>query len=285
MAVAKTSQPKISSQPSTTKDPPARASIIERIHKPSADLRRVGVCIYGRGGVGKTTLLGTMPGKGLIIDVPQVEGGTSVLSDKADKIEVLPVVQWNDLDEAYRHLKGGDHEYKWSAIDTIGACQELAKRKVISERDLNADPHTVSMQEWGKIGQLMAELFYKFRLLPMNTILLAQEKSRELEEGGREYQPAVSPMSLEALLPPQHLVARLYVWQTQDDKGETIWERRLRTAPHQMYLTKARNVRGRELPPVINEPHLGQILAYMLGEKVRPPQSARDENVLDLALE
>ena len=81
--------------------------LIERIRKPSASLSRVSVCIYGRGGVGKTTLLSTMPGKGLVIDIPQIEGGTSVLAGLRPKndLDVLPVVNWEGLQEAMSEMR------------------------------------------------------------------------------------------------------------------------------------------------------------------------------------
>ncbi len=227
--------------------------------------------------------MSTMPGKGVVIDIPQIEGGTSVLAGTTN-IDVLPVVRWDELDDVWKYLQGGTHEYKWVAIDTITACQTLAMRKAVSERDLAADVHLVTQQDWGKIGLLMSELFYRFRLLKISTILLAQEKMRG-GEGEREYAPAVSPMALDALLPPQHLVARLYVWQTEDAEGNMVWERRLRTAPHPLYLTKVRNVRGRELAPVLKNPSLGRVLAYMMGMKVHAPEEAKDETAISLDLE
>lgn len=277
MAQAQTPAKTTSRSSSQSKDG-TRSSVIERIRKPSGELRRLAACVYGRGGVGKTTLLGTMPGKGLVIDVPQVEGGTSVLADKASKIDVLPIVKWEELNDVYRYLKAGEHDYKWVAIDTLTAVQELAKRKSLAERDLAADPHQVTMQDWGKIAQLMAELVYTFRLLPIHVIFLAQEKQRDRggEEGGTEYQPAVSPASLDALLPSLYVVGRLYVWQKDD--GE--WERRLRVGPHNLFLTKVRSVPGRELPPAIVEPNLGQIFAYLMGQKISKPKKAEEDSGL-----
>lgn len=267
------------SSPSLTDGP---QSVIERIRKPSGELSHLAIVIYGRGGAGKTTLLGTMPGKGLVIDVPQVEGGTSVLADKSEKIDVAPVLKWEDLDDFYRHLRSGEHDYKWVALDTISACQELAKRKTIKERDLASDPHQVTMQDWGKIGQLMSELIYQYRLLRnLHVIALAQEKRRESDDGTVELVPNVSPMTLDALLPPQTLVGRLFVAQADDENGVPRWERRLRVGTHERFTTKVRNVKGRELPAVIREPHLGHILGYMLGsDRAKKPVAAEDEAAL-----
>jgi hypothetical protein len=135
------------------------------------------------------------------------------------------------------------------------------------------------MQDWGKIGQLMSELIYSFRLLPIHVIFLAQEKAKE-NDGVREYQPAISPMSLDALLPSLHLVARMYMYENDDGS----WERRLRVGPHTMFLTKVRAVPGRDLPPVIVQPNLAQIFAYLMGQKVKRPTAGKDESGI-LALE
>lgn len=268
-----------SQRSSTTEAPLPKSGIFERLRKPSGDLSRLGICIYGKGGMGKTTLLGTMPGRGLVIDIPQVEGGTSVLADKADKIDVLPVVRWEEFDQAYKTLFSGEHPWNWVAIDTITAVQELTKRRSIKDRenDLSQDPHLVTMQDWGKIGQLNSELIYKLRTLKIHTIILAQERKRDSNDGtGSEFQPDVSPATLSSLFPSLHLVGRLYVAQVDNEDGTTHYERRLRVGPHQMFTTKARSVPGRELPPVIKEPNLAQILAYMMGKEVAQPEAASD---------
>ena len=49
--------------------------------------------------------------------------------------------------------------------------------------------------------------------------------------------------------------------------GETsnTWERRLWVGPNNTFVTKTRAVPGRELPEVIRNPNLGQIVGYLLG--------------------
>jgi phage nucleotide-binding protein len=266
-------------------------SIVERIRKPSPKFAQVAACIYGKGGVGKTSLLGTMPGRGLVIDVPNVEGGTMVLHKHADRIDVLEITQWSQLTELDKFLDKGDHDYKWLAIDTVTAMQELAKRKVVHDRDIGADPHTISMQEWGKIGELNKELYYKIRRLPLHIILLAQEKLRSNagDDGtGLEFQPDVSPASMTGLVPSMFLVGRLYTREVEDpeDEDNTVLERRLRVAPNETILAKARTLPDRPLPAVIVEPHLGKIFAYILGaEGAKVPKRATEAAVGSLEFE
>lgn len=262
-------------------------SIAERIQKPSPRFGHVAACIYARGGTGKTTLLGTMPGKGIVLDVPVIEGGTMVLHEHADRIDVFPCLDWSDLDGMWKYLKYEKHDYKWVAIDTITATQQLGKRKTVSERDLSADPAQITMQDWGKIGNLNTELFYRYRQLPLHLILLAQEKVKDSGEGGvLEYQPDISPASMTGLIPSMFLIGRLYTREVDDPKNpaKRIIERRLRVGPHASTVTKARTLPSRPLPPVIRDPNLGGLFRWILGaEDAKQPEGIfEDARTLEL---
>lgn len=233
-----------------------------------------GICIYGSGGVGKTTLIGTMPGQGLVIDVPEVEGGTVVLSDKADRIDVVSVSTWSEIEEKFWFLRDKPHPYQWVAIDSITAFTELAKRKTIAERGAltieHADRHTLSQPDWGKVGRLVGELVYQFRTLPIHTIWIAQERSFGNEETGeRKIGPDTSPSALQSLIPSMMLIGRLSV-DLSDASGE--WERRLRIGPHPMFYTKYRTTPDKDVPYWIVRPNLGTILKFLLGSGERPEE-------------
>lgn len=244
-------------------------------YKPGENVQQAfGLTIYGQGGTGKTTLIGTMPGRGLIIDVPQIEGGTFVLSDKADRIEVTSIETWDAIDNVYWFLKKGQHNYQWVAIDSITAMQELAKRKTVAERDLSADPHKLTLPEYGKIGQLVGELVYRFRTLPLHTIWIAQERKFGADEDSAGMiGPDVLPSALAALKPSMLLVGRLSVEHTL----EGGWERQLRIGPHPRFHTKCRARPGLDVPAAIRNPDLTRLLKYLLGSGERP------EEVQDIA--
>lgn len=247
--------------------------------KPGAQNGSLGICVYGRGGVGKTSLVGTMPGAGLIIDVPQIEGGTYVLEDKADRIDIIEVRTWDEIDDIFWALQKKDKvqlpnvdKYKWVAIDSITAMQQLAKRKVIKERDLDADPHQISQQEWGKIGQLVGELIFRFRTLSIATVFVAQERKHGGDDEPIMIGPDVIPSALAALMPPLMLVGRLTV---QNDGGDGA-TRILRVQPHPLYVAKCRAKPGRKMPASVRNPNLEGILRYLLANGKRP-QAARED--------
>ncbi|HEY6009080.1 MAG TPA: AAA family ATPase [Geobacteraceae bacterium] len=250
------------------------------VYKPSSHQKQsFGICIYGRGGVGKTTLIGTMPGKGLVIDVPQIEGGTFVLEDHADRIDIVPVNTWNDINEIYWYLAKEKHSYQWVAVDSITAMTELAKRKTLTERDLSMDAYVISLQEWGKVGRLVGELIYKFRVLPVHTIWVAQQRSfggASDEVGGEGMSgPDVSPSALQALLPSMLLVGKLSVEPAMDGS----YERHLRIGPNDRCYTKCRAKPGVDVPAVIRNPNLNGILRYILGHSTERPEEV-DEDVI-----
>lgn len=227
-----------------------------------------GICIYGRGGVGKTSLLATMPGRGLVIDVPQFEGGTYVLSSASDRIDVYPCERWEDIDAAFWFLSREPHSYRWVAIDSITGMQELAKRKTIGERDISADPHTISLQEWGKVGRLVSELVFRFRTLKIHTIWIAQERTHRGEDGPGAIGPDLTPSALASLIPSMALMGRM----SYEQAGDGSWQRLLRVGPHQDFFTKYRALPGVDMPPVIKDPHLHHILGYMLGLRQERPE-------------
>lgn len=254
-------------------------SILPGTYKPgSRPPTSIGITIYGKSGVGKTTLLGTMPGRGLVVDVPQIEGGNFVLGAYANRIDVKDVSSWDEIDAIYWFLAKEAHNYKWVAFDSITAMAELARRKTIKDRTLKEDAHTVSLQEWGKVGSLVSELIYKFRTLPLHTIWVAQERRHGSEDRGEPVMvgPDISPRALAALQPSMFLLGRLSVEQQLDG----TYERRLRVGPHPLYMSKVRAVPGVDVPPLIGHPNLGKFLRYALGMPGAEKPEAINEGII-----
>lgn len=236
-----------------------------------------------------TTLLGTIPGRGLVIDIPDYEGGDMVLLDKKKRISIAPAETWEELNTLYMTLKKNDGvikgvKYDWVAIDSVTGAQQLARKKVLREREeITAKAYQIQLRDWGGIGQLMGELFEKYRLLKMPVYFTAQEKAKRdesLEDGevSRLMIPNISPMALDQLIPHPILIGRLYMHE--DDEGN--WQRYFRVGPHANFITKARCVPGRPLPNIIEKPNLGKIVAWMSGKPDAKKPRAAPEDTVDL---
>lgn len=246
-------------------------------HKPGAqtvDKLPPGLCIYARTGVGKTSMLRTLKGHGIVIDTRTVEGGTDVLEGR-DDIVVIPVRTWDEIDDIFWAIMKKDRKQlptvnfatlRWVCIDSMSGMQVYAKRKVIKERNLDVDPHLVSQQDYGKIGDLMSELVFRFRTLPYMTIFMAQERKHGGGDDGEPMQlgPGVTPASLVGLVPSLMLIGRL----TVDAEGT----RMLRVQPHPMYVCKCRAKPGRRVPAVIRRPNLEKLLSFMLDSNLTPEE-------------
>lgn len=252
-----------------------RPPVLSRISKPKRKVASYCLCIYARTGMGKTTLLGTMDGRGLVLDTSQYEGGTEVLFDQRDHVDVVSIYKWEDFNRIYQSLRKGELDYDWVAIDTVSGATKLCWKKVLHEREeIVSQEYHRRPTDYGSVGSLLGILFAEFRSLPMPVVFVAQEAAREDEEDEELtiIGPDLTPMSLKELAPHPRLMGRLFVARLENGK----WERRLRVGVHAGYYAKARTVKGRRLPAIIRRPNLAQIIAWMEGEDVEKPRGAKD---------
>jgi hypothetical protein len=240
------------------------------------------VCIYGINGFGKTTMLSSMPGRGLVLETPRSEGGSGdmVLADFADRIEVLHVESWADIDDYFWWIKSSEEfkakKFGWLGGDTITGIKVLATAQTIRERDdrIVTDPHKITLPEHGKIGVMTSSVIDKFNTLALPIIWLAQERLHTAtDDEGVEYSfvgPDISPAALRTLMPTLTLCGRLTAYPSESGG----FERKLRIGPHTFYRTKTRAVsQNIVIPnqiwvgsPVTTE--LYDVLSYLLGKDV-----------------
>lgn len=280
--MATTAAPAAPTTAVATAAPALPIAVLPGVHKPSLRPNSsFGICIYGRSGTGKTTLVGSMPGRGLIIDVPQAEGGTFVLSDKADRIDVKEIHTWQEIQEVFWFLKKENHDYKWVAIDSLTAMTELAKRQIIKDRELAADPAKITLPEWGQLNQLTIELVYQFRTLPIHVIFVAQESVHDTDDKSIPAQigPDTRTKVVNSLIPSMLLVGRTSV----ETKFDGTYEYRFRIGPHPTFMTKVRHKPGLEVPNVLRNADLGLLLRYLFGlPNATPPEAVDEMAVFDI---
>lgn len=255
---------------------------------------RPAIGIYGENGAGKTTMVADMPGIGVYIDVPMLEGGGFVLPrEAAPRIAGIKVEEWEDLESVYWGLKDRNpreivneanpdwdvRDAKWFAMDSATALHVLATRKIIRERDrsLGEDPHKITLQERGWISQLEAEMFFRFRSLDDYwQLYVAQQRTHRPPDDSPDPEPIrIGPDlpggALRAFKQPLTIIGHLAV--VSDKKGNE--QRQLRVGPPDGdYIVKARTPRDRRLPQVIAEPDLSTILRYVFASKIRIPANA-----------
>lgn len=154
-----------------------------RIEKPKIQTPHINVLIYGRSGVGKTTLAGSADAvpemrKVLFVDV---EAGTLALRKTDYNVDVIRITAWEQIDELYATLLAGSHEYNTIIFDSLTELQELNMLYVMAKmkedpENLERDADIPGWTEWNKSGKHVKQLIRLFRNLPMNVIFTALMK-------------------------------------------------------------------------------------------------------------
>ncbi len=140
--------------------------------------------IYAPPGFGKTTLLGTLKGRTLIVDVDQ---GTSVLQGKeaVDIVRLEPSLR--DLNELLTMLEK-KNEYVNICIDSLS---ELERAMLTFYGREGKNDGAPEMQHYLKVQYKLADYCRRFRALSGNTIFTAWEDLREfVAPSGEKYTQA-----------------------------------------------------------------------------------------------
>lgn len=230
--------------------------------------RKPRILVYARNKKGKTRFCATA-GKVLIVDP---EEGT-IEESKLDP-DVWPVQTWEDMDDVYKFLREGKHEYEWVAIDGLSRIANMALRYVMfqaEQRDLDRRPGQVGKQDYGKAGELIKGMLYNLHNLPLGVIFTAQERimdaipsgdeDEDSEDAAMMYVPDLPKGVRGAVNSIVDVIGRLYTVKTTikakapDGKiveRENVIQRRLWIEPHVSYDTGYRS--AHTLPSYIKNP-------------------------------
>ena len=151
----------------------------------------VKILVHGQSGVGKTTLIGTLPNPVVI----SAEGGLLALADL--EIPYLNVTNMTELNEAFEWLAGSKEadQFQSVAIDSIS---EIAEVVLNTEKKLTKDPR----QAYGALQEQMTDLIRAFRDLPKKHVYMSAKTEKATDENGRIlYSPSMPGNKLGQMLP------------------------------------------------------------------------------------
>jgi hypothetical protein len=248
----------------------------ERIHTPSElKVRYKRLLVYSRNKKGKTTFCVSAPDC-LVLDP---EHGTDDLTVKNPK--VWPIDQWEDIDDVYKFIKLGKHDYKWLAIDGMTRIYNMALRFVMhqeEERNLERRPGMVQKQDYGKAGELVKGMLTNFHALRINLVFTAQERMMEsissdqddddVTETAAQFVPDLPKGVRSHLTSLVGVTGRLYTVKTNEKfrdpktkeivERENVVQRRLWLEPHASYDTGFRS--DYELPAFVKRPTIPKLV-------------------------
>lgn len=243
-----------------------------KIRKPSErEERKPRILVYARNKKGKTRFCSTA-GRVLIIDPEQ---GTQ-FTTKTDP-DVWAIDEWEDLDEVFRFLRSGQHDYEWVALDGLTRMQNMALKFVMKqaeEADLSRQPGMVAQRDYGKAGELMKSLLYNFHNLPLGVIYTAQERQEQgsfteededVEESDIAFVPDLPKGTRSTVNSLVDVIGRLYTVKVERN-GKTLNQRRLWMSPVPMYDTGYRS--AHVLPDYLPNPTVSKLTQLINTGKV-----------------
>ena len=159
--------------------------------KSTADiaLRGVTLLVYGQSGVGKTTLIKTIPGRKLILSA---EGG--LLSLQGTDIQYVDIHTMDELTEAFNHVVEHLEDYDCIILDSLS---ELAEVILSSEKKESKD---VRQAYLGMQDQIM-DLVRAFRDLPVTVYMTAKQERVQSDSGRLLFGPSMPGQKLSQQLP------------------------------------------------------------------------------------
>lgn len=149
--------------------------------------------IYGKPGVGKSSLARTLPESETLIIASEKGLG----SLKNFNYDVLQVESWADIREAYTLLCTDEYKnkYKYVIFDTFTGILEMNQAAILKKASPFAssiDSNTfMTLQRWGDHGGMICGMLDSFKALPYITILLCHEKRVE-NDSSVTFEPAIS---------------------------------------------------------------------------------------------
>jgi hypothetical protein len=240
-----------------------------KIHKPGQKPKRI--LVYGRNKKGKTRFGYSAPNC-LILD-PEI--GTEELPDDAN---IWPINKWEDMEEAFRFLKSGQHEYDWVCVDGLTRINNMALRFVMKqqeERDLDRIPGMVQQKDYGKSGELMKGMLFNFHYLPMGVVYTCQERmeipgefeseDEDVEEASARFVPDLPKGVRSAVNAIVNVIGRIYTVKVEIKEREVI-QRRLWIAPAESLDTGVRS--KHKLPEYVKNPTVPKLVELMNTGKV-----------------
>ena len=178
----------------------------------------ISALIYSSPGNGKTTALGELQGKTLIIDVDR---GTSVLAGSKADISVIRLDE--ELKDLFKVLEKLESECPFDNI-CIDSLSELEKSMLTLYGRLGKNDGAPELAHYNRTQFKITDICRRFRNLPANIIFTAWESSSDhIHPSGEKYtqaRPMLSGKSADTICGLCDIVGRLEISSKDDNAGK-----------------------------------------------------------------
>ena len=201
---------------------------------------RMVAMVIGEPGVGKTSLVKTIPKDQKVCVISAESGLLSVIEEvRSGHVSGFEVETFDDLIDIFNHLNEDEAKasYQWVFIDSLTEigerCFEHIKKQYPTDKD--------TLRAWSKYGERFQKLIKAFRdLKPYNVVFTCLPKINK-DENNVRYKGADVPGKAVAEKLPAYFDEVLYYRVEMGESGE--YERFLLTQPIDNYVAKDRSGR------------------------------------------
>lgn len=236
------------------------------------------ILIQGRGGVGKTTIIGTLCRLLPTVVVTADKNGLDTLRHMGVDPEVVLISDWKDCWDSYKQIVEASSRCRAVAIDDFGSIQTTARRKIEAaprgwdeEHAKNIAPaitgqlmrgeRRMQMQDWGGMWVAMETFLYEVLALPfaVKLVTVLEAPDKDPRTGEIRLYPQLQGAIQSTLSPRFSLVAEAFVAE-HDSKSYYC----LSCRPHPRIETKTRFEADGGRTWV--NPDMARVLAYCTGK-------------------
>ena len=175
------------------------------------------VLIYGTPGMGKTTLLGNLKGRTLIVDVDK---GTSVLTG-CENVDVLRLSEdFREVPELVKQLKASC-PYNNVCLDSLSELERSILARLASTNSTGIP----TLQDYGKVNSSIMNICRQLREINANIFFTAWEQYTEvIAPSGEKYsriEPMIRDKNMNNVVGLCDIVGRLYVDRESEERR--VW--------------------------------------------------------------
>lgn len=218
------------------------------------------ILVYGKAGIGKTTLATSVPDHSKVIIISAESG---LLSIADTDIDVLKIKEMQDLLDAYKWLTTTEQglSYDWIVLDSLSEISEvvLAAEKVKAGKDKRAA--YIPMQE------VVESMIKDFRDLPKNILMTCKLESYQDDNKMLRYRPMLVGQKLPVNI--LYLFDEVFYMHSGVD-ADGVEYRALQTQPDRK--TEAKDRSGKL--DMYEYPSLSNIADKILNQPTQPTQEA-----------
>jgi len=136
------------------------------------DSAKFSVCVYGAGGLGKSTFASKADGALFLATEPGL---------KSLEVYQVPVESIDDMDAVYLDIRAGGHDFKLVVVDTVDRVHHLFIDAVCKELGITYPRGKMGLQAWGMINNRFRNWVIKMTQLEVGVMFISHCSVEELE--------------------------------------------------------------------------------------------------------